>query len=281
MWPDWPIFNLPGNKISYKSSSNILVRLFLIIKLKCKIWFGYFWGNIGRNWATYYFIIWSHWLPQAKISLSEKSFPKFRNFVSEKSFSIFDNFFSSKRRRRLKGEVLQPKQFQWDPIPIHCRRWKNERVSLRERERKICVREREKELTIKTESISKSVTMAGIGGSCRCRCRCPSRCCWCSCCCCGWCYWKRIFCVDRIQKYFFEIHPSSYRISTHIFAISHSLTIFLKLTFLLPFLISNLYSHLFIGIGIRKEKERRMKLVKYIFVNFLGVWKKERERDCM
>ena len=51
-----------GNKFSYKSCPNILVifGLFEIIQLSCKKWFGYFLGNIGKNWTTFYFIIWSH-----------------------------------------------------------------------------------------------------------------------------------------------------------------------------------------------------------------------------
>jgi len=45
-------FELLGNKFSYKSSPNILVPFWAK--------FPYFLGNIGKHWATFSSIIWSH-----------------------------------------------------------------------------------------------------------------------------------------------------------------------------------------------------------------------------
>ena len=52
-----------GNKLSHKSSSNILVTFWTIPKnvtLLCKKCVATFWANFGGNWATFYSIIWSH-----------------------------------------------------------------------------------------------------------------------------------------------------------------------------------------------------------------------------
>ena len=48
---------LLGNKFSYKSSPNIWVNVWAIIQLSFKTLFGYFLGNLWRNWDTFYSII--------------------------------------------------------------------------------------------------------------------------------------------------------------------------------------------------------------------------------
>ena len=58
-------FGLLGTKFSNNSSKNILVNFWAILNSATfmkKKWFGYFLGNICKNWATVYSVIWSHFL---------------------------------------------------------------------------------------------------------------------------------------------------------------------------------------------------------------------------
>ena len=56
MWPDWTIFKLLVNKCTYKSSPYILVNFWAcaIVTTFLYKWCGYFLGNIGNNWATFF-----------------------------------------------------------------------------------------------------------------------------------------------------------------------------------------------------------------------------------
>ena len=56
------ILQVLGNKLSHQSSPNILVPfgLFLIMSLLCKKCVATIWAILGRNWVTFYSIIWSH-----------------------------------------------------------------------------------------------------------------------------------------------------------------------------------------------------------------------------
>ena len=64
VWADWAIFKLYGHKFAYKSSPNIMVNFWASLNNTNFMWkwFGYFLDNFVKNWATFYFIIWSHWL---------------------------------------------------------------------------------------------------------------------------------------------------------------------------------------------------------------------------
>ena len=64
VWADWAIFKLYGHKFAYKSSPNIMVNFWASLNNTNFMWkwFGYFLDNFVKNWANFYFIIWSHCL---------------------------------------------------------------------------------------------------------------------------------------------------------------------------------------------------------------------------
>ena len=71
-------FKALGDKVSHKNWQSIgwLFGLVWKTSLWCKNWWGHFWGKFWKNWATFYFNIWSHCTAscyfRAKITLSRQ-----------------------------------------------------------------------------------------------------------------------------------------------------------------------------------------------------------------
>ena len=57
VWPDWAIFEGPGNNFSYRSRPNFWANFKKRILRKI----ANFWQHFRINWATFYSHIWSNW----------------------------------------------------------------------------------------------------------------------------------------------------------------------------------------------------------------------------